>query len=64
MRIGMLLKKWRLVNELSIRQVAEEVGIGAATLYKIETGKPIDATTQLKLFNWLFAEEVKGEKDG
>ena len=59
MRIGKLLKKWRAINELSIREVAEEIGIATATLYNLEAGRAIDSETMLRIVNWLFRKEVK-----
>jgi DNA-binding XRE family transcriptional regulator len=53
MRLGLLIKKWRLVNEIGPRELASEIGIAPATLYRIESGRALDALTLLKILNWL-----------
>lgn len=53
MRLGLVLKKYRLMMEYDLRAVAKEIGISAATLMRIEHGREIDAKTFLKIINWL-----------
>ena len=59
MRLGMILKKWRLINEIGPREIADEIGISPATLYRIEEGRALDAKTLLKILNWLCAGTPK-----
>ena len=54
MKIGEVMRKWRVVNERNLRDVAREIGIGAATLLRIEQGKMVDGKTILKVISWLF----------
>jgi len=61
MRIALLLKKWRLINEIQVKELAAELGISKATLYRLEAGGGIDGATLMKIFNWLTAN-VQGEK--
>ncbi len=53
MRIGIILRKWRLINEITTRTLALELGISASTLNRIENGMVIDGPTLMKIFNWL-----------
>jgi transcriptional regulator with XRE-family HTH domain len=62
MRLGTIVKKWRLVNEITTRDLAAAIGISAATLYRVETGRAPDGVTLIKIFDWLCANE-KGGKD-
>lgn len=62
MRIGLLLRKWRLINDIAVKELAAEIGISVATLYRMENfGAHTDGVTLLKILNWLCAD-VKGEK--
>lgn len=54
-RLGEMLRVHRTLQNRSLREVAPEIGIGHATLSRIESGKPIDAETLLKLWAWLLA---------
>lgn len=49
--IGLEVKKKR--GERGIRDVAKEIGIGSATLSRIELGKQPDLDTFSKICNWL-----------
>lgn len=55
MRIALLLKKWRLINEIDVKELATDIGISKATMYRIEAGGGIDGETLMKIFNWLTA---------
>jgi len=53
MRLGEILRKWRIVEERPVRDLAAEIGISASTLYRIEHGEAMDAVTFLTLLAWL-----------
>lgn len=58
MRVGIVLKKWRLLSDLDLRQAAAQIGIAHSTLGRLEEGKlPPHGDTVVKLLNWLFTEE-------
>jgi transcriptional regulator with XRE-family HTH domain len=42
------------MEERDLRSVAAEMGIGAATLMRIEHGREVDSATTIKLLVWLF----------
>ena len=56
MRIGEVLRKWRIMSELSTRQVAEDIGISFATLNRVENGSSTDAKTIGIILTWLLLE--------
>ena len=53
MRLGIVLRKYRTVSELTLRELAPEIGLSLATLQRVESGKPCDAEALMKIFVWL-----------
>jgi transcriptional regulator with XRE-family HTH domain len=53
MRLAEVLRSWRKMKDLSIRDVAHSVGVSAATLSRIERGENMDGVTLAKIFKWL-----------
>lgn len=56
-RLGEMLRLYRTVRSLSLRDIAPQIGIGPATLMRIEIGQAFDADTLLKLWTWLLMED-------
>jgi transcriptional regulator with XRE-family HTH domain len=56
MRIGNVLRKWRTMEELSIRDVAKEIGTSHSTLSRIERGEPCDSDTLAAVIIWLIGK--------
>lgn len=56
-RLGEMFRLYRTVRGLSLRDVAPNIGIGHATLMRIETGQSFDADTLLKLWAWMLTED-------
>ncbi len=56
-RLGDMLRLYRTVRGRSLREIAPQIGIGHATLMRIETGQALDAETLLKLWAWLLQAE-------
>lgn len=54
MRLGLILKKWRLMSELDLRAAAKLMDISASTLMRIESGSIPDGAVIIKLNHWLF----------
>ena len=57
--LGVLLRRWRLFEDLSLRQSSKTLGIGAATLMRLEAGRTPDVETWFKIQAWLFAPNQK-----
>ena len=62
MRLGDILRKWRAMSELDLRSAAEHIGIGAATLMRIEKGKVPNGYTFIKIITWLCEQDLPAEK--
>jgi hypothetical protein len=58
MRLGDVLRKWRLMREEDLRTSADRFGISAATLSRIETGGDCDGKTLAKILNFLMSPAV------
>lgn len=57
MRLGIVIRKYRLMSELGIRELAKEIGTSTATLSRIERGFPADGNTLAKVLVWLMTQE-------
>lgn len=55
-RLAQMLFLQRSVDRRTLRDVAKEIGIGHATLLRIEQGKAFDVETWMKVQRWLLAE--------
>jgi transcriptional regulator with XRE-family HTH domain len=53
MKLGELIKAWREVNGMGIRDAAKQIGVSSATLSRIENGKELKHKSFLKLFTWI-----------
>jgi transcriptional regulator with XRE-family HTH domain len=61
--IGKILKDFRYANRMGMRDLAKQLGVSVATVCRIESGKPMDQVTILKLFNVLFGnQKINSEK--
>ncbi len=56
-RLGDLLRKWRIHEERGIRDIAEEIGISAATLSRVENGEMMDGLTLKRILCWLLEHQ-------
>lgn len=52
-QLGIVLRKWRTMEERQMRDVAKEIGVSASTLCRLEAGKDTDAQTLMRILNWL-----------
>ncbi len=59
MRLGKILKAYRMHNEMSQRDLAKETGISYPTICRIEQGRSIDADTLRHVINWLMDPSFK-----
>jgi len=55
MKLGEVIRRYRVTNELTLRDVGKEIGIGAATLMRLEQGRAPDGVTLAKVLAWLLA---------
>lgn len=54
MRIGRMIKFYRMVGLQGIREQSREIGISTATLSRLENGKSVDGKTMIKIIKWAF----------
>lgn len=52
--ISEVLKKWRVMRELTLKDASAMIGIGPSVLQYLEAGRPPSAETQVQLIRWLF----------
>jgi transcriptional regulator with XRE-family HTH domain len=57
MFIGQLLKDWRYINRVSLREISKHIDIDIATLSRLENGKEIDMSHALKIINSVFGPD-------
>jgi transcriptional regulator with XRE-family HTH domain len=65
MKLGQVIRHYRVFNELALREVSKEIGIGAATLMRLEHGLEPDGRTLAKVLVWLMeAHSTNGSTKG
>lgn len=57
-RLGEMLRLYRTVRGVSLRDLAKDTGVGHATLMRIEHGQAFDVETFMALWRWLLSEET------
>ena len=57
MRLGEVIRKWRMMSELTIRDAATMIGISSTTLHRFEGGDDVDGRTLIAVLKWLMANE-------
>lgn len=53
MKIGNLIKSWRTIEQISLRDLAPEIGTSVATLSRVERGELMDGATLAKILIWM-----------
>lgn len=54
MMAGTVIRCWRRIEDVGIREAAKQIGVSHGTLSRIERGDQMDAYTMMKLLRWLF----------
>ena len=60
-RFGRVLVVYRTMRQIGVREMAKEIGISAATISRIERGHAMDATTLIRVWQWLIEPAQEGE---
>lgn len=63
-KLATVMRKWRINSELSLRDVGDQIGIGAATLMRLEQGHEPDGGTLTKVLIWLLRPDVASKQKG
>lgn len=56
MRLGNVIRKWRIVEEESLRDIAKQMGMPHATLDRVEKGEACNSDTLAKILLWLIGK--------
>lgn len=64
MRLGHVVRKYRLMTELTLRGLASEIGIAASSLMRLDQGHMPDSATLGKVLTWLMKRIDAPEADG
>ena len=56
MKAAEVIKKYRIMNEMSQRKLADEIGVDHSTFCRFENGEDISARTMMSIINWLFED--------
>lgn len=56
--LGRVLKSWRMLKDLPMREAGQQIGLSASTLCRIETGFLPDFDTMMTILNWLSRKEL------
>jgi transcriptional regulator with XRE-family HTH domain len=62
--LGCVLRCWRLMKDLGLRDAAKQIGIGGATLMRIEQGREPDFRTVMRILKWLERSETNQLRGG
>jgi transcriptional regulator with XRE-family HTH domain len=55
-KLGRVLKRYRLMEEMDLRSLAKQIGCSAATLMRVEMGHTPSGETLAKIIHWLTAQ--------
>lgn len=55
MKLGEIIRRWRKMSDIGIREAAKEIGISHGTLSRIERGLPMDGVTLARIIRWLLS---------
>lgn len=64
MKLGEVLRKWRLMSEMDVRTAADMMGLDHATLWRVEQGKPPSAETLRSILVWIMGNSKNGGSRG
>jgi transcriptional regulator with XRE-family HTH domain len=53
MKLGEVIRLWRKMSDLGVREVAADIGVSHGTLSRIERGEAMDGNTLAKVLVWL-----------
>lgn len=63
MNLGKVIRKWRTMSEIGIREAAQQIGLDHATLSRIERGHMPSAESLRIILFWLIADPATERKE-
>lgn len=61
-KIGIVIRKYRVTQEIDQKDLAKEIGIKPAVLSRMEGGNDVSQDTVIKIINWLFTDQETARK--
>jgi predicted transcriptional regulator len=61
-KIGIVIRKYRVTQEIDQKDLAKEIGIKPAVLSRMEGGNDVSQDTVIKIINWLFTDQETASK--
>lgn len=58
MNLGDVLRKYRLMSELTVRDMADRIGLNHSTYSRMELGEEVSGPTLAATLNWLMKGKV------
>jgi len=58
--LGVMLRCFMAMERWSMRKLAPQIGISAATLHRVCSGYAMDADTLMKILNWMTRSTTDG----
>lgn len=62
-KLGEVLRKWRLMSDLTLEKAAKEMGISHIALHRLERGKPVPGAAFSDVLAWLLDSEDNGTEE-
>lgn len=56
MRLGEVIRLWRKMSDIGIREAAQQIGVSHGTLSRIERGEAMEGDTLAKVLTWLMGK--------
>lgn len=55
MKLGEVIRRWRKMSDIGVREAAKQIGVSHGTLSRVERGLPMDGPTLAKILRWLMS---------
>ena len=56
MKIGDLLRTWRVLEKMTLRGMADELGLAVETYRRVERGDELSGRTLAKVLTWILGD--------
>lgn len=57
MRLGKVIRRWRLAEDLTLKEAAELMDIAPSILHRMEHGKSVHDNSLASVLSWLMSKE-------
>jgi transcriptional regulator with XRE-family HTH domain len=56
MKIGDLIRTWRVLEKMTLRGMADEIGLAVETYRRVERGDELQGRTLAKVIRWMLED--------